>query len=333
MQTWLQKASGKMSSHAPHNARALSCRNEKPIRRLWANVKRDRAYLIMCAIPIAYFIIFKYIPMLGLNIAFREYYIGDSIFNIFEKFVGFKWFEKFFSSPFAWRVIKNTIILSSGVLLVLFPLPILLALLFNEVRNATFRGAAQTISYMPHFLSVAIVVGIMTNMFSVNGGIVNDLLNRFGVESIDFMQSARWFRTMYIGSSLWMQIGFNSILFSAAIAGVDQELYEAARIDGSTRFKNIIYITLPSISPTIITVLILRLGQIMSIGYEKVLLMYAPVNYSVSDIISTYVYRTGIVDGLFSYASAVDLFNSCVNVCMLLLANYLNKKLFESSIF
>ncbi len=300
--------------------------------RLWHCVKRDRAYLLMVLVPLLYFILFKYAPMLGLNIAFRDYKVGDDLFAFTHRFVGLQWFRDFFSSPFAERVVRNTVLISVTSLLVTFPAPILLALTFNELHGKHLRGVCQTVSYMPHFLSTAVVVGIMTNMFSINGGVINDFLNQMGFSSIDFMQSNRWFRTMYVGSGLWANVGFSSIIYAAAIAGVDPTLYEAAYVDGSSRFKNILYITLPCILPTVITMLLLRMGQLMSVGYEKILLMYNPLNMENADVISTYVYRNGITQMKYGFATAVDLFNSVINVCLLLTSNFVTKKMTDMSI-
>ena len=296
-------------------------------------LRRDGALYLMAAIPVLYFIIFKYVPMLGLNIAFRDFKVGSDLLAFGEDFVGLQWFKEFFGSPFASRVITNTVVLSLLNLLITFPLPILLALAFNEIRRPHLRGFCQTVSYLPYFMSVAVVVSIMTNMFSVNSGIVNELLGRIGIGPIDFMQSNDWFRQMYIGSTLWTTMGFNSIIFASAIASVDTSLYEAAFVDGSTRFKNILYVTLPCIAPTIIMMLLLRMGQIMTVGYEKILLMYNSQNMQVADVISTYVYRNGIQQGKFGYAAAVDLFNSVINIIMLVSTNYISRKRTGTSIF
>ena len=306
-----------------------------PLGRLARNLKRDWQLLVLIAFPVAYFIIFKYVPMAGLNIAFRNYKVGGQLFPVrgLNDWQGFRWFKEFFESPFSWRVIRNTLILSAEQLLVTFPAPIILALLFNEIRHVRVKGFVQTVSYLPHFISVAVVVGIIYNIFSVNAGLVNEIRARMGYEAIDFLQKAQYFRPLYVGSSLWQTAGFSSIIYAAAIAGVDQSLYEAAYIDGSTRFKNVFYITLPSIAPTIITMLILAIGRLMAVGYEKVLLMYTPATYEVADIISTWVYRTGITNGKFSLAAAVDLFNSMINITLLVMANQLSKKLTDTSIF
>ena len=295
-------------------------------------VKRDYAYLVMMAIPAAYFIIFHYVPMYGVIIAFQDYKIGSDFFAG-AKWVGFRWFIEFFNSPLTIRVFWNTVILSVQSIVILFPLPIILALVFNEVKNRYIKGFAQTASYMPYFISIAVVVGILYNFLSINGGIINQLLASMGIEPINFMDKPSWFRPLYIITEAWQGVGFSSIIYIAAIAGISPTLYEAANVDGSTRLKNIMYITIPSIIPTIVILFILRLGSIMSVGFEKVLLMQKPITYETSDVISTLVYRSGLQSQRFSYATAIDLFNSMINIAMLLIANYISKKVSETSLW
>ena len=302
------------------------------LRTFWDNVKRDYAFLVMMIVPIAFFVIFCYAPMYGIIIAIQDFKIGSSFFaNV--KWVGLRWFQEFFGSPFSSRVIINTLLLNALSIVFVFPMPIFLAILFNEVKNQRLKGFAQTASYLPYFLSVTVVVGIMTNFLSVNDGLINEVIKRSGNEAINFMQRASWFRFLYIVSEAWQTVGFSSIVYLAAIAGISPTLFEAAYVDGSSRLKNIRYITLPSIMPTIIIILILRLGSLMSVGFEKILLMYSQTTYETADVISTFVYRNGITNRRFSYATAVGFFNSVVNIAVLLTANITCRIFTETSLW
>lgn len=297
------------------------------------HLRRDMPYYLMLLIPVAYFIIFCFIPMYGIIIGFQDFKVGSSFFGGNVKWVGLKWFEMYFRSPFFGRTIGNTIWLTVLSLVILFPLPIVLAIVFNEVQHRHFRGFVQTVSYMPYFLSTTIVVGILSNLLSPNGGLVNTVIAHFGGEPVDFMGSAAWFRPLYLISEAWEYGGFNSIIYIAAIAGISPELYEAAYVDGSTRVKNIFYITLPSIAPTIIILLLLQLGSLFSVGYEKIILMYSPQTYETADVISTYVYRNGIGNQKFSFATAIGMFNSVINIVVLLTANAIARKVSETSLW
>lgn len=316
--------------HMQASRRAASSSRLHPRR---AALKRDLPYYLMLVIPVVYFVLFCYLPMYGLVISFQDFRIGSKFFGGDVTWVGLRWFQDFFNSPFFVRVLRNTILLSVYSLIFVFPLPILLAILFNEIRHPHVKGVVQTISYMPYFISVTIVVGMMVNFLSLNGGIINEFIQMLGGEPIDFIQQPGWFRTLYILSDIWQTVGFSSIIYVAAIAGISPTLYEAAYVDGSTRFKNVFLITLPSIAPTIIVMLLLRLGSMLSVGYEKIILLYKPLTYETSDVISTFVYRNGITNQRFSFASAVGMFNSVVNVIILLLANTLCRRFSETSLW
>ncbi len=294
-------------------------------------VRRDR-YLLLMFLPIAiYYVVFCYIPMSGAIIAFKNYRPGRGIYN--GDWVGFKWFVQFFQSPYAFRTIRNTVLLSLYTLLFGFPTPILFALCVTEIVGSTTRRIVQTVSYLPHFISTVVLVGMMTNFFSMNNGIVNTFITALGGEPVNFLVNPGWFRSLYVGSGVWQNFGFSSIIYIAAITGIDPELYEAAKIDGVTKFKQIRYITLPMIVPTITILFILQLGQIMSVGFEKVFLMYSPAVYETADVISTYVYRKGIESSSYSFASAVGLFNSFVNFGFVFVANVICKKTTDTSLW
>ncbi len=286
-------------------------------------------YLI--ALPVVvYFLIFNYAPMFGIVMAFEKFQIKKGIFG--SQFVGLTHFKRFFTSPFFWRLLKNTLLISFYGLLFSFPLPIIFALCLNEVRNRRFKKTVQTISYLPYFISVVVVVSILFDFGKANGVITN-VASFFGWDGGAVISSAKWFRTLYIGSNLWQHMGYNSIIFISALAAVDPTLYEAARIDGANRWKQTLHVTLPGIASTIIVLLILRLGQIMGVGYEKIILMYGPSTYETGDVIAGYVYRVGILDADYSYSTAVNLFNSIVNMIVLFTANFISRKVNETSIW
>lgn len=294
---------------------------------------RDWQLWVLLLIPMAFLILFRYWPMFGILIGFQDYKVGDPFWGMDTDWVGMKWFIRFFENPYCWRYIKNTLAISILGIVIIFPAGIFLALLFNEIRNAKFKSFASSISILPHFISVVVIVGMLRNIFSVDGGLINTVLNKLGHESIDFMGTSAWFRPLYIGSGMWSGAGYAAIVYTAAIAGIDPTLYEAAKVDGANRWKQLLKITLPCIVPTISTMLILRVGSVMSVGYEKVLLMQTGSTYDVSDIISTYTYRVGILEGKQSYATAIGLFNSICNLILVVLANKVSAKLSDSSLW
>ncbi len=298
---------------------------------LWYKIKRDRAFLVMMILPFAYYVIFHYLPMFGIIIAFKDFSIPRGIWR--SEWVGFEWFKQFFQSIYFWRLIRNTFLLSFYSLIFGFPIPIIFALFVNEVRIMTYKRIVQTVSYLPYFISLVIVVGIMVNFLSPHSGIINIAIRAFGGKPINFMGETKWFRFLYISSNIWQYFGFGSIIYLAAIAGINVELYDAAEVDGCTRLQRIFYITLPGIAPTITILLILRMGSLLAVGFEKVLLMYSPVTYEVADIISTYVYRRGIVSGEYSFGAAIGLFNSVVNMIFLVVFNRVARKFSETTLW
>lgn len=299
----------------------------------WQKMARDWQLWALAAIPITFFILFRYLPMFGVVISFQDYKMGDSFIGPDTEWVGFKHFIRFFKNPYCWRYIKNTLALSVLSILFTFPAGIFLALLFNEIRLKKLRSFATSVSILPHFISVVVIVAMLKNIFSVDGGLVNNVLNSYGIESIDFLGASEWFRPLYIGSGMWSGAGYAAIVYTAAIAGIDPGLYEASKIDGANRWHQLLHITLPCLIPTIVTMLILRIGNVMSVGYEKVLLMQTGATNDVADILSTYTYRIGILDGQSSYAAAIGLFNSVVNLILIIVANATSRKLTESSLW
>ncbi len=294
----------------------------------WKMLKKtiyQNRYLLLIFLPVMiYYLIFAYGPMFGLVIAFKDYQPFVGVLD--SKWVGFKHFERFFTSEFCGRVIRNTFTINIMNLVLSFPAPIILAILLNEVKHPRFKKTVQTITYMPHFISMVVVVGMLQDILSVDYGIINRLIMAAGGEQIRFMVEPGWFKILYVLSGIWQNVGWSSIIYIAAIDGIDQSLYEAAVVDGANRWHKIRYITLPGISDTIIILLILQIGNMLNVGFEKVMLMYNSSTMAAADVISTYVYRAGLLSGDLSYGAAVGLFNSVVNCGFLVLANAMSKK-------
>ena len=269
------------------------------------------------------FAIFIYLPMAGLIIGFRQYDIVSGYFG--DGPLTFRFFVQFFQDPYFFRIIRNTVLLNAFMLAVAFPLPIIFALMLNEVQHRRIKRLVQSVSYLPHFISTVVIVGLMVDMFS-SKGLVNQIIYWAGFEKILFFQEPSWFRPLYVGSSVWEGLGWSAIIYFAALAGIDTELYEFAEVEGAGRFAKIWYITIPGLLPTITILFILAVGSIMSVGFEKVYLMSNPSTYETSDVITTYVYRRGIIGMDYSYATAVGMFNSLVNFGLLMGANTLTRK-------
>ena len=310
--------------------------NEKKLQKpaLSYQLKRDwirnRSLYILVIPVLLFYILFHYKPMYGAIIAFKDY---TPILGVKDSpWIGFDNFIRFFKSVYFGRLIKNTILLSVYSLIFGFPAPIILALLLNEVRNKRFKNLTQTITYLPHFISLIVVTGMLTD-FSMTSGLFNDIIEFFGGERSPLLQNPNLYRTMYVASGIWQQVGWGSIIYLSALAGVDQQLYEAASIDGAGKWKQLLNVTLPGIAPTIIIMLIMRVGQLMSMGYEKTILLYNPSTYDTADIISSYIYRVGLLEQDWSYSTAVGLFNSVINFCLLILTNKISKKFSETSLW
>lgn len=294
-------------------------------------MQKNIYYYILLALPLAYFIIFRYGPIMGNILAFRSFRPGGSPYG--ETWVGLKYFKMFLSDSNFWLAFKNTLILSFTNLAFSFTVPIVFALLLNEIARPRLKGMVQTISYFPHFISAVVVVSMLQEFLSPTTGIVNTVLNSLGFDSIFFMNEPSWFRPVFISSELWQHVGWNSIIYCAAIVGIDQQLYEAAAIDGAGRLRQVFSVTLPQIAPTISVVLIISLGSVMAVGFEKVLLMYTPSNAAVSDILDTYIYRMGIGNSNYSYATAVGLFSGVIGFILVSTSNFLSKKISGNSLY
>lgn len=288
-------------------------------------------YLLLMALPaIALIFIFNYLPMYGVIIAMKNYKTGVSIMRA--EWVGLKWFSTFFRDPYAWRLFRNTVLLGFWSLAWGFPSPILLALLFNELSNPKFKKLTQTISYLPHFVSTVVIVGILKELVSKDGPI-NALIASLGGEPILFFTKASWFRTLFVVSNIWQSVGWGTIIYLAALAGIDPQLYEAAIIDGATRFDRVRYITLPCLMPTASILFILNVGSIVGADTQKVLLMYSEQTYETSDIIGTYVYREGMKNMRYSYSSAVGLFMSALSFMIAYTTNMVSRRLSDNSLW
>lgn len=296
------------------------------------NMRYKQLYLL-ALIPFLFVLIFNYVPMFGILMAFKDYSVRKGIIGSPWADPVFKYFKQLFTIPIFPTILKNTIVLSLESMFFSFPFPIILALAFNEIRNARMKKALQTISFAPYFISTVVVVSIMFQMFSFRYGVINSMLNGLGMESVNFVGQRSFFKPAYIISGIWQGAGFSSILYIAALAGVDVSLYEAAAIDGASRIQKVIHVDLPSIAPTIVITLILSAGSILSIGFEKVFLLQNPANYYASEIIATFVYKTGIEQAQFSFSTAVGLFNALVNCIMLILVNKIADKISETSLF
>lgn len=296
----------------------------KQIRKNWD------LYLLILPV-IVYFVIFEYFPMYGVVIAFKDFIATKGIWG--SPWVGFKHFERFFDSYYFWRLIKNTLGIGIYELLVGFPIPILLALLIHEVRSSFFKRFVQTVTYAPHFLSTVVVVGMLFLFLSPQTGFVNRLLELVGFKPISFMTEPGWFKTIYVLSGVWQHMGWSSIVYLAALSAVDPQLHEAARVDGANRLQRIWHINVPGILPTIVILLILNVGRLLSVGFEKVFLMQNPLNMQASDVIATHVYRSGILGAQYSYSAAVGLFNSVTIFVMLVIVNYIARKINETSLW
>ncbi|GIO37077.1 sugar ABC transporter permease [Paenibacillus antibioticophila] len=285
---------------------------------------------LMLLLPITWYLLFHYGPLYGLQIAFKNFNPGKGILG--SSWVGFDNFQRFFDSYYFWRLLWNTLSINLISLLVAFPIPIMLALLINEIRSKRYSKLLQNITYIPHFISVVVIVGILTVLLSTNGPI-NMLIQALGGSPTRFMESAEWFKTIFIGSNIWQNMGWQSIIYIAALSGINPQLYEAAKIDGASRMRRIWHVSLPGIIPTIVILLILDIGQFMNIGFEKILLMQNNLNLESSDVISTFVYTTGILKGEYSYTAAIGLFNSLINLTLLLLVNRFARKTSETSLW
>ena len=293
-------------------------------------LKRDWRLYSLLVLPLAFLLVFRYVPMAGNVVAFRRFRPGGSMFG--DEWAGLRYFELFVNDPMFWRAFWNTFILGGLTLLIVFPLPIVLALMLNELRSRRFKKIAQSISYLPHFMSVVIVAGLVLQLASARGSI-NQAIEAVGGTAVPFMQLPDWFRTIYVSSEIWQTVGWGTILYLAALTTIDPQLYEAARIDGANRWKQIWHVTVPGIRPTMIVLLILNIGTFMSVGFEKVLLLYNPLLFPTADVIATYLYRVGIISSNFSYATAIGLFEALIGLVLILTANAISRRTVGTSLW
>ncbi|WP_059049121.1 ABC transporter permease [Paenibacillus senegalimassiliensis] len=292
---------------------------------------RSKHLLLLFLPALVYYILFKYVPMFGILISFKDYNPFQGVWQ--SEWVGLKHYALFFNSPDSFKLIKNTILLGVYKLIFSFPAPVILALLLNEVRVGMVKKLAQTISYLPHFISNVVVVSMMFLFLSPTGGIVNQVIEWLGYASVNFMQDENYFRSLYIISEIWQHVGWDTIIYLAALSAIDPQLYEASTVDGANRWHQLLHVTLPGIAPAIVTLLILNVGHVLDIGFEKVLLMQNPSIYSTADVLSTYVFRTGIQAMNYSYGTAIDLFTSVINLMFIFTANWISRRTSGTSLW
>jgi putative aldouronate transport system permease protein len=301
---------------------------------LWQRNRRLRGrwdLLFLFSIPLAWYILFQYVPIYGVQIAFRRFNPSAGIMG--SPWVGGLYLKQFFNSYYFWDLIRNTLFLSLFQMLVGFPMPIILALLINELRSKKFQKLVQNITYIPHFLSLVVVVSMLNLFSNTEYGLFNKIGMLLGAVPVDYMAKAEYFRPLYVFSTVWQMMGFNSVIYIAALSAIDPALYEAAVIDGASRLQKIIHISLPCLVPTIVILFILRIGSIMELGFEKAYLMQNPINMETSELISTFIYKNGIQQGHFSYSAAVGLFNNVINFFLLIGANLLSRRTTKTSLW
>ncbi|MCP2637951.1 ABC transporter permease subunit [Microbacterium sp. HD4P20] len=317
---------------SPGSRRPRRLRRQRSAARLtWRKaLRRDWRLYTLLILPVVFLLIFRYVPMAGNVIAFRRFRPGGSMFG--DEWVGLRYVELFINDPTFWRAFSNTLILGGLALIIVFPLPIILALMFNELRSYRFKRIVQSISYLPHFMSIVIVAGMVLQLTALRGSI-NQGIEALGGEAIPFMQLPQWFPPIYVSSEIWQTVGWGTILYLAALTTIDPQLYEAARIDGASRWRQIWHVTLPGIRPTMVVLLILNIGTFMAVGFEKILLLYNPLLYPTADVISTYLYRVGIISSNFSYATAIGLFEAVIGLTLILSANAISRRVVGTSLW
>lgn len=298
--------------------------------RLKEDFQRNRALYLMVLPVLAFYIIFHYVPMYGAIIAFKDFSPMKGIWA--SEWIGFQNFKDFFGSMYFVRVLFNTLNISFSTLIFGFPAPIILALLINELRSKVFSRTVQTVTYMPHFVSLVVICGLIKE-FTLDTGVVNQVLSVFGWKPVSMLNKPELFVPIYVISNIWQEVGWGSIIYLAALTSIDPQLYEAAKIDGAGRFKQLIHITIPGILPTVVILLILRMGRLLNVGFEKIILLYNPAIYETADVISSFVYRKGLLEFNWSYSAAVGLFNSIINFVMLWSTNWISRRLKGESLF
>lgn len=314
----------------PLTAEEITSAPQVKSRYVRSRIKRSRFLYLIFFLPFCYYVLFYYWPMYGIIIAFKDYNIAKGITD--SPWAGVHHFQKFLFDPYFWKLVRNTIMINVYELIFAFPAPIILALLLNELKSVKMKKFTQSVSYLPHFISTVVVCGILVN-FLTTDGLINQIIVWFGGEPIQFLMKPEWFRTIFVGSGIWQSMGWGSIIYLAALTGVDEELYDAAKIDGANRWRQLLAVTLPGIAPTISIMLILNIGRLMNIGYEKIILLYNGSTYETADVISTYVYRRGLLGSDFSYGTAVELFQALIGLVLLVSANRLSRKISETGLW
>lgn len=304
-------------------------KQKKEESKVWKRVLQNWELYIFIAPAVLYFLIFAYGPMYGIQIAFKNFVPTKGIFG--SDWVGFDHFIRFFNSYYFWDLIWNTLSISLYELAIGFPIPIILALAFNEIKDGFFKRTAQTVTYAPHFISVVVMAGMIITFLSPSSGVVINIIEWFGFNAPDFLTDPRWFKTMYVLSGVWQSAGWGTIIYLAALSSVDPGLHEAAIIDGASRFQRVRHINIPTIAPTITILLILNMGSMLGVGFEKILLLQNSLNMSSSDVISTFVYRAGLIDAQYSFSTAIGLFNSVVNAILLIVVNQVVRRTNDSN--
>lgn len=299
--------------------------------RLAKNIRKNWILYVMILPVVIYYAVFSYTPMYGVLLAFKNYRVKFGIWD--SPWVGFDHFKRFFSSYNFANLLKNTLGISVYSLVVGFPIPIIFALMLNYIKNRFLKKTVQMVSYAPYFISTVVICGMITIFMNPDTGIFNSILNCFGLESVNFLAKPEWFKSIYVWTGVWQGMGWSSIIYISALSGVDYEMHEAAIVDGATKVQRIIHIDLPSIKPTIVMMLILQMGSLMSVGFEKVFLLQNTLNKSAASVISTYVYEVGLINSDYGYSTAVGLFNSVINMILLIAANKICKKITDESLF
>ncbi|MCM3111924.1 ABC transporter permease [Lederbergia lenta] len=315
---------------------AKSQKSEKSIAKLQAKKRNKKILqnwqLYLFILPaLLYFVVFHYVPMYGVQIAFKDFVPSLGIWG--SEWVGFEHFIRFFDSYYFWDLIKNTLQISVYELAVGFPLPIILALALNEAKDGSYKRTVQTVTYAPHFISVVVMAGMIIAFLSPTTGLLNHFIQWLGFEPIPFMSDPKWFKTVYVFSGVWQSTGWGTIIYLAALSGVDPQHHEAAIVEGASRLQRIWYINIPAIVPTMIILLIMNVGNLLAMGFEKILLLQNPLNLESSNVIATFVYQAGLLDAQYSFASAVGLFNSVINAILLITVNQIAKKRSETSLW
>jgi putative aldouronate transport system permease protein len=294
-------------------------------------MNRSKYYLVMLLPCLIFFTVFHYLPMFGIIVSFKNFSLYKGVWA--SDWVGLSHYITFFQSKDFWVLLRNTFLLGFYSLLFGFPAPIILALMLNELRNMAYKRFVQTVSYIPHFISNVVIVSMLVMFLSPSGGLINQIIEAFGYNPVNFLVKAELFRSIFVVSGIWQQVGFGAIIYLAALSSIDPSLYEAAEIDGANRWNKIMNITLPGIAQTIVILFILNIGSVIVVGFEKVVLLYNPSTYSTADVLSTYVYRIGLLGGNFSYAAAIDMFTSVISLIFLLSANALSRRVSENSLW